>query len=97
MIVFLRQQTAANVEHAASASARIEHVTERSKVTGKKTYCCLHGAVSRSLFQSLFPRWPTDEVPVRHVTNGVHVPTWDSAYARQVKLHVGMRCAVLAR
>ncbi len=38
----------------------------------------LHGQVSRALFQSLFPRWPQDEVPVGHVTNGVHVPTWDS-------------------
>src|SRR5262249_9820859 len=41
----------------------------------------LHGAVSRSLFQSLFPRWPTAEVPIEHVTNGVHVPTWDSEAA----------------
>jgi glycogen phosphorylase len=41
----------------------------------------LHGAVSRSLFQSLFPRWPTAEVPIGHVTNGVHVPTWDSEAA----------------
>ncbi|MEJ2657185.1 MAG: alpha-glucan family phosphorylase, partial [Desulfobacterales bacterium] len=39
----------------------------------------LHGKVSRRLFQPLFPRWPLDEVPVGHVTNGVHVPTWDSA------------------
>ena len=38
----------------------------------------LHGKVSRTLFQPLFPRWPADEVPVGHVTNGVHVPTWDS-------------------
>ena len=41
----------------------------------------LHGVVSRRLFQSLFPRWPTEEVPINHVTNGVHVPTWDSAEA----------------
>jgi starch phosphorylase len=41
----------------------------------------LHGQVSRSLFQSLFPRWPQEEVPVGHVTNGIHVPTWDSAAA----------------
>ncbi len=41
----------------------------------------LHGKVSRHLFESLFPRWPTDEVPVGHVTNGIHVPTWDSAAA----------------
>ncbi len=53
----------------------------------------LHGAVSRGLFQVLFPRWPTDEVPVRHVTNGVHVPTWDSAHARQLWTDVcGARC-----
>lgn len=39
----------------------------------------LHGEVSRQLFQGLFPRWPEAEVPVSHVTNGVHMPTWDSA------------------
>lgn len=38
----------------------------------------LHGAVSRRLFRDLFPRWPEREVPVGHVTNGVHVPSWDS-------------------
>jgi starch phosphorylase len=38
----------------------------------------LHGEVSRRLFSGLFPRWPLDEVPVTHVTNGVHMPTWDS-------------------
>jgi glycogen phosphorylase len=41
----------------------------------------LHGAVSRRLFRGLFPQWPESEVPVGHVTNGVHVPTWDSAPA----------------
>ncbi|MBI3630218.1 MAG: alpha-glucan family phosphorylase [Candidatus Rokubacteria bacterium] len=41
----------------------------------------LHGAVSRRLFQCLFPRWPAAEVPVGHVTNGVHTPSWDSAEA----------------
>ncbi len=44
----------------------------------------LHGAVSRRLFQPLFPRWPQPEVPVGHVTNGVHVPTWDSEAADRV-------------
>jgi glycogen phosphorylase len=39
----------------------------------------LHGQVSRRLFQNLFPRWPENEVPVSYVTNGVHMPTWDSA------------------
>jgi starch phosphorylase len=41
----------------------------------------LHGKVSRRLFQPLFPRWPEDEVPIGHITNGVHMPTWDSAPA----------------
>ena len=41
----------------------------------------LHGTVSRHLFAPLFPRWPEKEVPVGHVTNGVHMPTWDSAAA----------------
>jgi len=41
----------------------------------------LHGQVSRQIFQTLFPRWPEDEVPVSHVTNGVHAPSWDSAAA----------------
>ena len=38
----------------------------------------LHGCVSRHIFAPLFPRWPEDEVPVGHVTNGVHMPSWDS-------------------
>ncbi len=41
----------------------------------------LHGAVSRDIFQPLFPHWPPSEVPIGHVTNGVHVPSWDSAAA----------------
>ena len=41
----------------------------------------LHGKVSRHIFEPLFPRWPEDEVPVGYVTNGVHMPTWDSAPA----------------
>ena len=41
----------------------------------------LHGKVSRRLFQPLFPHWPEDEVPIGYVTNGVHMPTWDSAEA----------------
>jgi starch phosphorylase len=44
----------------------------------------LHGEVSRRIFQPLFPRWPEVEVPITHVTNGVHTPTWDSAQADKV-------------
>jgi len=38
----------------------------------------LHGKVSRHIFEPLFPHWPTNEVPIGHVTNGVHMPSWDS-------------------
>ncbi len=44
----------------------------------------LHGQVSRQLFAPLFPHWPVDEVPIGHVTNGVHMPTWDSAAADEL-------------
>jgi starch phosphorylase len=38
----------------------------------------LHGRVSRRIFQPLFRRWPEADVPVAHVTNGVHTPSWES-------------------
>ncbi len=47
----------------------------------------LHGTVSQHLFQSLFRRWPRIEVPIGSVTNGVHMPSWDSAYADEVWTH----------
>jgi starch phosphorylase len=40
----------------------------------------LHGQVSQQLFHQLYPHWPIGEVPVGYVTNGVHVPTWDSSF-----------------
>lgn len=36
----------------------------------------LHGAVTRSIFNNLWPGVPEDEVPVTHVTNGIHTLTW---------------------
>jgi starch phosphorylase len=44
----------------------------------------LHGDVSRQLFEPLYPHFPRHEVPVDHVTNGVHAPTWDSRWADAV-------------
>ncbi|MFH2011325.1 MAG: alpha-glucan family phosphorylase [Pseudomonadota bacterium] len=44
----------------------------------------LHGKVSRHIFIPLFPRWPEDEIPVGHVTNGVHMPSWDSEDADDI-------------
>jgi len=44
----------------------------------------LHGLVSRKIFQPHFARWPELEVPVGYVTNGVHIPTWDSPAAQRI-------------
>jgi glycogen phosphorylase len=44
----------------------------------------LHGEVSRHLFGPLFPKWPEAEVPIGHVTNGVHMPSWDSPEADEL-------------
>jgi starch phosphorylase len=36
----------------------------------------LHGEVSREMWWPLFPGKPADAVPIGHITNGVHVPSW---------------------
>jgi starch phosphorylase len=36
----------------------------------------LHERVSRPIFQPVFNTRTLDDVPISHVTNGVHVPTW---------------------
>ncbi len=39
----------------------------------------LHGGVARRMWQHLWPGRPADEVPIRHITNGVHTPSWISS------------------
>jgi starch phosphorylase len=39
----------------------------------------LHGVVSRNMWKNLWPELPLDEVPISHVTNGVHPRTWVSS------------------
>jgi len=54
-------------------------------ILGKRmsAYCngvsALHGAVARRMWHHLWPGIPEDEVPITHVTNGVHIPTWTSS------------------
>lgn len=36
----------------------------------------LHGEVSRSMWQSVWPDRAPQDIPITHVTNGIHVPTW---------------------
>lgn len=36
----------------------------------------LHGAVSRNIFKNVWPEIPEDEIPIGHITNGIHTLTW---------------------
>jgi glycogen phosphorylase len=36
----------------------------------------LHGAVSRNIFNNVWPGVPEEEVPITHITNGIHTLTW---------------------
>ncbi|MCC5831294.1 MAG: alpha-glucan family phosphorylase [Phycisphaeraceae bacterium] len=36
----------------------------------------LHGEVSRRMWQSIWPKLPETEIPIKHVTNGVHARSW---------------------
>lgn len=41
-----------------------------------------HGAVARAMWADVWPGRPVGDVPIGHVTNGVHVPTWIGAPMR---------------
>ncbi len=43
----------------------------------------LHGRVSRHMWHSLYPDKPVDQVPIGHVTNGVHLLGWMKGTARR--------------
>ncbi len=43
----------------------------------------LHGRVSRQMWQQLFPETPLHRVPIGHITNGVHVPSWMAPRSRR--------------
>jgi glycogen phosphorylase len=36
----------------------------------------LHGEVSRSMWHAMWPDSRLEDVPIEHITNGVHLPTW---------------------
>jgi glycogen phosphorylase len=44
----------------------------------------LHGEVSRKMWAALWPGTPTDEIPIRHITNGVHFRSWTSEEMNQL-------------
>jgi starch phosphorylase len=44
----------------------------------------LHGQVSRAMWVGLFPGSVEEQVPIGHITNGVHVQSWLAPQMRQV-------------
>ena len=38
----------------------------------------LHGSVARRMWAHIWPRLPEAEVPITHITNGAHIPSWIS-------------------
>jgi starch phosphorylase len=51
----------------------------------------LHGEVSRAMWKGLYQHLPEDSVPIGHVTNGVHVPSWLAPQmARLYDRHLGV-------
>ncbi len=52
----------------------------------------LHGQVSRRMWQVLWPRVPEDEIPIEHVTNGVHLQSWISREMKELyDRYLGLR------
>jgi starch phosphorylase len=43
-----------------------------------------HGEVAREMWKDLWPGFPVDQVPIGHVTNGVHFPTWVGTPMREL-------------
>jgi starch phosphorylase len=49
-----------------------------------------HGEVARAMWQRMFPERAVADVPIRHVTNGVHVATWMAPAVRELlERHLG--------
>ncbi len=44
----------------------------------------IHGRVSREMWQTVWPGVPKKEIPIRHVTNGIHTFTWMAPEIRQL-------------
>jgi starch phosphorylase len=44
----------------------------------------LHGRVTREQWAALWPRLPLDEVPIGHITNGVHLESWTTSQSNNL-------------
>ena len=61
----------ANAEQPSGMSALALRASRRANGVSRR-----HGEVARAMWQPLFPGHAANDVPITHVTNGVHLPTW---------------------
>lgn len=47
----------------------------------------LHGEVSREMWQHLYPGKSVEDVPIGHITNGIHIPSWGSGFTDKFWRH----------
>ncbi|HEX2946368.1 MAG TPA: alpha-glucan family phosphorylase [Clostridia bacterium] len=52
--------------------------------SGRNGVSKLHGSVTRNMFSRLWPDIPVNEVPITHVTNGIHTLSWLSGIYKQL-------------
>jgi glycogen phosphorylase len=50
----------------------------------------LHGTVSREMWAPLWPALPVEDIPIDHVTNGVHAPSWIAPPLRELLAAAGV-------
>lgn len=95
---YARELGLAEEEFLALGRVDPNNITERYGLTPLAIRMCRstngvsrkHGEVSRALWQKLYPGKTVSDVPITHVTNGVHVPTWISPLLRWVfEKHMG--------
>jgi starch phosphorylase len=72
-----REQFFALGEHPDGGSPNFNMTALALRLSGKcNGVSLLHGRVSRQMWHSMWPERTEDNVPITHVTNGVHTPTW---------------------
>jgi len=65
--------------HSENASMRFIMAFLASRLCGSvNAVSAIHESVSKRLARPVFPRWPEREIPISHITNGIHTPSWDS-------------------
>jgi len=65
--------------HPAAPDGRFHMTAAAIRLSGRVNgVAARHGEVSREIWRSLWPDRPVERVPIRAVTNGVHLATWMS-------------------